>query len=139
MAGPLRRADRWAATVGTVSDVIEVRGLRVLGVIGVCPEERVRAQPFEVDLDIHLDLKAAGRSDDLADTVDYGAVVAAAEAVVGRESHLLLERVAHRLSEVVLGHDPRIEAVRVTIRKLRPPLPHDVATTAVTITRRRPA
>lgn len=122
-----------------MSDVIEVRGLRVLGVIGVCPEEQVRAQPFEIDLDVHVDLQQAGRTDELADTVDYGAVIAAAEAVVRHESHLLLERVAHRLSEVVLGHDRRIEAVRVTIRKLRPPLPNDVATTAVTITRRRPA
>ena len=45
------------------------------------PEEHQRAQPFEVDLDLELDLRPAGRSDRLADTVDYGAVT---EAVAGR-------------------------------------------------------
>jgi dihydroneopterin aldolase len=119
-----------------MGDQIEIRGLRALGVIGVCPEEQVRAQPFEVDLDLTVDLAAAGRTDDLDQTVDYGAVAAAAERVVAAEHHLLLERVAQRIAEVALAFD-RVEAVRVTIRKLRPPLPQDVATTAVTITRTR--
>ncbi len=117
-------------------DLIEIRGLRVLGVIGVLPEERVRAQPFEIDFDVEADLSAAGRSDALEDTIDYGALTAAAEAVVRTESHLLLERVAQRIAEELLA-TPRVEAVRVTIRKLRPPLPSDVATSAVTIRRSR--
>ena len=50
-------------------------GLRVLGVHGVLPEEQVRAQPFEVDLELHVDLAAAGKSDDLADTVSYADVI----------------------------------------------------------------
>lgn len=121
-----------------MSDTIEVRGLRVVGVIGVLPEERERAQPFEVDLDVIVDVAAAGRSDHLDDTVDYGALVARAEQVVATERHLLLEKVATRIAEEVLAFDPRIEGVRAVIRKLRPPLPQDVATTAVSVTRRRP-
>ena len=62
-------------------DRIELRGLRVLGAHGALPEERQRAQPFEVDLDLELDLRPAGRSDRLADTVDYGAVTEAVAAV----------------------------------------------------------
>ncbi len=119
-------------------DLIEIRGLRALGTIGVNPEEQHRAQPFEVDLDVHVDLAAAGRSDDLADTVDYGALVRAAEAVVETERHLLLERAASRIADAVLGVDGRIDGVRVALRKLRPPLPIDVATAGVTIVRRRP-
>ncbi len=53
-------------------DHILVVGLRELGVHGVLPEERTRAQPFEVDLDLSVDLEAAGASDALEDTVDYG-------------------------------------------------------------------
>ena len=45
-----------------------------MGVHGVLPEEQVRPQPFEVDVELLVDLRAAGASDDLADTVDYGAV-----------------------------------------------------------------
>lgn len=120
-----------------MADLIEIRGLRALGTIGVNREEKERAQPFEVDLDVYADLTAAGRTDVLADSVDYGAIVLAAEAVVVSERWELLERVAQRIAECVLDVDRRIEAVRVTIRKLRPPLPTDVATAAVAITRTR--
>ncbi len=127
-----------ADSVAVVSDLIEIRGLRALGIIGVCPEERVRAQPFEVDFDLEADLSAAGQSDDLADTIDYGAATAAAERVITGESHLLLERVAQRIADELLAL-AGVDAVRVTIRKLRPPMPNDVATSAVTIRRARRA
>ena len=117
-------------------DLIEIRGLRTLGIIGVNPEERNRPQPFELDLDLEADLSFAGTSDTLADTVDYGLAVAVAERVVREESHLLLERVAQRIAEELLALE-RVAGVTVTIRKVRPPLPQDVATAAVTITRRR--
>jgi dihydroneopterin aldolase len=119
-------------------DRIEIRGLRALGIIGVCPEERERPQPFELDLDLEADLSAAGASDDLHDTVDYGVAVAVAEKVVQTEQHLLLERVAQRIAEDLLALD-RVDAVHVTIRKVRPPLPQDVNTSGVTIVRRRAA
>jgi dihydroneopterin aldolase len=119
-----------------VPDIIEIRGLRALGVIGVLPEERERAQPFEVDFDVEADLVEAGRSDRLEDTLDYGALTAAAERVVREERPLLLERVAARIAEELL-REPRALAVRVTVRKLRPPLPSDVATSAVTVRRTR--
>jgi 7,8-dihydroneopterin aldolase/epimerase/oxygenase len=119
-----------------VTDRIEIRGLRALGVVGVLPEERERAQPFEIDFDVVADLGAAGASDALDDTIDYGALVAAAESVVTKESWLLLERVAQRIADELLRFD-RVDAVNVTIRKLRPPLPSDVSTSAVSITRLR--
>jgi dihydroneopterin aldolase len=120
------------------SDRIELRGLRALGVIGVLPEERERAQPFELDIDLEADLAPAGQSDALADTIDYGRAVAVAERVVTTEPHLLLERVAQRVADELLALDG-VTAVHVTIRKLRPPVPQDLATSAVTITRRRPS
>ena len=119
-----------------MTDRIEVRGLRVVGVHGALPDEQARAQPFEVDLDVECDLALAGRSDDLTDTVDYGAVVDVAERVVAGEHHQLLERVAQRIAEEVLA-DERVSAVTVAIRKLRPPVPHDVATSGVRIRRQR--
>jgi dihydroneopterin aldolase len=116
--------------------MIEIRGLRALGIIGVNPEERDRPQPFELDLDLEADLSLAGKSDALADTVDYGRAVAVADNVVRTERHLLLERVAQRIADELLALEG-LDAVTVTIRKVRPPVPQDVATAAVTITRRR--
>jgi 7,8-dihydroneopterin aldolase/epimerase/oxygenase len=119
-------------------DMIEIRGLRALGIIGVCPEERERPQPFELDIDLEADLSEAGETDDLHDTIDYGVAVAIAEKVVQTEQHLLLERVAHRIATDLLAL-ARVEGVRVTIRKVRPPLPQDVNTSGVTVVRRRAA
>lgn len=118
-----------------MDDRIRLAGLRLLGVHGALPEEQDRAQPFEVDVDLVADLTRAGRTDSLADTVDYGAVVAAVERIVVGEGHRLLERLATRIADDVLEVDPRITAVTVTVRKLRPPLPVDLAWAGVTITR----
>jgi dihydroneopterin aldolase len=122
---------------GSDRDRIELRGLRVVGTIGVLSEERLRAQPFEVDVDLYADLSAAGRSDDLTDTVDYGAVTRAVEEVVATERHQLLERVAQRIAEVVLDGHPLVDEVDVTVRKLRPPVAHDLSTSGVRVRRRR--
>lgn len=102
---------------------------------GALPEEQDRAQAFEVDLSLAVDLAAAGTSDDLADTVDYGSVVAACAQVVTSEHHQLLERLAQRIAADVLAVDPRICSVTVSVAKLRPPVPVDLATVAVRITR----
>jgi dihydroneopterin aldolase len=118
-----------------VDDRIRLARLRLLGVHGALPEEQDRAQPFEVDVDVVADLAVAGRTDSLADTVDYGAVAAAVERIVVGESHRLLERLATRIADDVLQADPRITAVTVTVRKLRPPVPVDLAWAGVTITR----
>lgn len=121
----------------TGGDRVELRGLRVLGRHGMRPEEQERDQPFEVDLDVELDLSLAGRSDHLADTFDYGAAAEVVAAVVVDESFDLLERLATRIAEVVLA-DGRVRAVTVAVRKVRPPVPVDLATAGVRITRRRP-
>ncbi|HVM09756.1 MAG TPA: dihydroneopterin aldolase [Acidimicrobiales bacterium] len=120
-------------------DLIQLRGLRVVGVHGVLPEERERAQPFEVDLDIETDLSSAGASDHLDDTLDYGALTAIAERVVAEESYGLLERVAARVAEALLDADERVASVTVTVWKLRPPVPMQLDRAGVRITRRRQA
>ncbi len=117
-------------------DRIELRGLRLLGVHGALSDEQARAQPFEVDLDVDADLAAAARSDDLADTVDYGALAEAMARVVGSERYALLESLAERMAEVALADD-RVQSVTVTVRKLRPPVAVDLGTAGVRITRAR--
>lgn len=121
----------------TGGDTIEVRGLRLMGVHGVLPEERTRSQPFEVDLDLRVDLATAGDSDDLEDTVDYAAVVDRVAGVVAGRTHHLLESLAEAVVTAVLDLDDRIREVTVSVRKLRPPLPADVDTVGVRVARQR--
>ncbi|HWC11657.1 MAG TPA: dihydroneopterin aldolase [Acidimicrobiales bacterium] len=117
-----------------MTDRIELRGLRVLGICGALPEEKDRPQPLEVDLDVEVDLTDAGQTDALADTVDYGALARAAARVAGRERFTLLERLAQRIVDEVAA-DARVGSVTVAVRKLRPPVPVDLATAGVRITR----
>ena len=118
-------------------DRIELRGMRLTGVVGVLPHERTAPQPLEVDVDLHVDTAAAGRSDDLADTVDYGAVCAAVEEIVQGARCQLLEALAERIAAAVLAVDERVAAATVTVAKLRPPVPQQLATSGVRITRAR--
>src|SRR6266511_1036974 len=110
---------------------IVIAGLRELGVHGALPEEQARPQPFEVDVELEVDLTAAGELDD---TVDYSAVSEAVSRVVKSERYHLLERLATRIAEVC-GADPRVKAATVTVRKLHPPVRAMVDHVAVRIER----
>ncbi|HYI61355.1 MAG TPA: dihydroneopterin aldolase [Acidimicrobiales bacterium] len=117
-------------------DLILLRGLTALGVCGALPEEQDRPQPLEVDVEIETDQAAAGESDALDDTVDYGAVCDLVERVITTERFHLLERLAARIAELILSDD-RVDAVTVTVRKLRPPVAQLLDSSGVRITRRR--
>lgn len=120
------------------ADRIELHGLRVLARVGVLPFEQQQDQPVEIDLDLVADLRAAGASDDLADTIDYGAVCAVVERDgVQAAPVALLERLADRIAEVVLAFDDRIAEVDVVVRKLRPPVAQHLATSGVRLHRAR--
>jgi dihydroneopterin aldolase len=114
-----------------VTDRIQLTGIEVFARHGVLPAEKERAQVFQVDVTVFLDLSRPGETDDLGDTVDYGALAAEVREVVGSETHHLIERVAHRVAETILRHDG-VERVAVTIHK--PDAPVDVALSDVSVT-----
>lgn len=105
-----------------------------MGRHGVNDFEQSRSQPFEVDLDLHVDLRRAGQSDVLEETVNYSEACKRAVGVVEGESFLLLERLAQRVADELLALDG-VESVEVSVRKLRPPVTLDVRTTGVRIVR----
>lgn len=117
-------------------DQIELSGIEVLAKHGVLDTEKETAQIFRVDVRAVLDLSEAGSTDDLGDTVDYGALAVEIREVVGSESHSLIERVATRVADTVLTNT-RVDEVTVTVHK--PSAPVDVALddVSVTITRGR--
>jgi dihydroneopterin aldolase len=118
-------------------DRILLHGLRVRGHHGVLPEENRLGQVFVVDLELALDLAAAGRSDDLDRTVDYAGLAGRVAELVGGRPRRLLEAVAEDVARLVLA-DGRVHQVRVRVTKPQAPLPVE-ATVAVEITREREA
>jgi dihydroneopterin aldolase len=117
-------------------DRIELRGIAGFGHHGVLPHEQEFGQTFLVDVVLELDLSRAGASDDLADTVDYGALSGELAAVVTDERYDLIERLATRLTEVCLARRT-VEAVTVTVHKPHAPVPVTLADVAVTVRRTR--
>ena len=63
-------------------DTITLTGVHANGTHGVLAFEHERPQTFVVDVTLHLDLAAAGQSDDLNDTIDYGRVAKDITAVI---------------------------------------------------------
>jgi dihydroneopterin aldolase len=102
-------------------DRILIMGIRALGTHGLLPEEQARPQPFEVDVELLVDLATAGQTDVLTDTVDYAAVADTVIRIVEKGHHRLLEVLAARIAEACRA-DHRVQGVVVTVRKLRPPV-----------------
>src|SRR4051794_9075537 len=105
----------------SVTDRIELRGLRVRGRHGVYDFERAEGQDFLVDVTLELDLAAAAATDDVADTVHYGELAGKLVTVVAGEPVNLIETLADRLVTVCL-RDPRVGAATVTVHKPQAPI-----------------
>lgn len=119
-----------------MSDRIELRGLRVLGVHGALAFEQVSPQPFELELSVESDFAKAASSDQLADAIDYSKIVDEVRALVEEQRFALIESLAEAVAQQILT-DERVHAVTVTLRKLRPPVAADLQSAGVVVTRRR--
>ena len=118
-----------------MSDRIRIDCLLLHTRIGVTPEERAASQEIGLDLEMEVDTRRAGASDDLADAVDYAAVAELVTAFAESHACALLEKLAHELVGLVLAECPLVAAVTVTLHK-----PQAIATArdvSVTIRRAR--
>ena len=117
-----------------MTDRIRITGLQVDTRIGVPDEERSRPQRVSIDIELAADLSAAGKSDDLADTIDYGRVVTEV-AELGRNSEAhLLEHLAEKIA-ASLGTITGVTGVTVEVSKLSPPITEDAGPISVRIER----
>jgi dihydroneopterin aldolase len=119
-----------------VTDRIDLTGIEVRARHGALPEEKTRNQLFLVDVAIFLDTRPAALSDELSDTLDYGALMRGVHYLVAGESHNLIETVANRVAALVLEH-PTVERVIVTVHKPQAPVPLVFGDVSVTVDRTR--
>jgi dihydroneopterin aldolase len=119
----------------TAVDRILLQGMVFSGRHGVSAAERERPQRFVVDIEVEADLSAAGKSDNIEDTIDYRSLHAIAREVVEGESAHLIEALAERIAQRALDV-PGVAAVSVRVAK-RPPRLRPLDAAAVHITRAR--
>jgi 7,8-dihydroneopterin aldolase/epimerase/oxygenase len=103
---------------------------------GFFEHERETPQPFEVDVELFLDLRPAGIHDDLEKTVDYGRVYEIVARIVETASFRLLEAIAEAIAAEILAQFP-VDEVGVTVRKPAVQLGGPIDHAAVEIRRRR--
>lgn len=112
---------------------ITLSGVRAWAHHGVLEAEREQGQIFRADVAVELDLAAAATSDQLEDTVDYGALVGVVQDRLVAPRRDLVEAVAGHVARGVLDHDRRITAVEVTVHKPDAPVPAVLDDVAVTV------
>ncbi|XP_010270396.1 PREDICTED: dihydroneopterin aldolase 1-like isoform X2 [Nelumbo nucifera] len=118
-------------------DKLILRGLMFHGFHGVKPEERKLGQKFLVEVDAWLDLRAAGKSDNLVDSVSYTDIYRIVKDIMEGPPQNLLESVAHLIASTTLTKFPQISAVRVKVGKPHVSVPGPVDYLGVEILRKR--
>jgi 7,8-dihydroneopterin aldolase/epimerase/oxygenase len=120
-----------------MSDRILVKGLQLFARHGVLAQEKQLGQRFEVDIVAHLDLRAAGASDDYAKTVGYDALMALTTETMTAKSYALIEAAAEAVAQAVLARFPAVERIEVELRKPAAPIDAVFAYVGVRIERAR--
>lgn len=118
-------------------DRVTLRGLQCYGYHGVFPEENKLGQTFIVDLELDLDLRRAGETDELDATVNYAEMAERVQGIVQGEHVKLVETVAERVAAMLLADYPLLHEVHVHVTKPNPPVPFHFAGVVVTIHRKR--
>jgi 7,8-dihydroneopterin aldolase/epimerase/oxygenase len=122
-----------------MTDRIVLAGMVFQARHGVEPREKVEAQRFEVDVELEVDLRAPGRSDALAETVDYAAVYRMIAPIVEDRSFDLIEALAETIATTILATAAPVDAVVVRVRKPEVRLGGPLGYAAVEIVRPRRA
>jgi dihydroneopterin aldolase len=118
-------------------DKIILAGMVFYGFHGANSEEKELGQRFIVDLEVEYDLRPAGASDNLPDTINYSRFYRIVKDVMEGPSINLLEAVAQRIASDVLEHYP-VESALVRLKKPEVPIKGSILDyAAVEIVRRR--
>ena len=102
-----------------MSDVILLEGIQVPAALGVTVAARRWRRPVALDLEVECDLRAAGRSDRIRQTIHYKRVFEVVEDVAANQEHKLVEALGERIARAVLSKFDA-DAVTVTVRKPKP-------------------
>jgi FolB domain-containing protein len=98
------------------NDKLRINGLLVRPIIGLYPEERLNRQDLLVTVTLEADLRRAGRTDALTDSIDYKALKKSILKLADDSQFFLIERFAQAVADLSLK-DPRVRQVTVSVQK----------------------
>jgi dihydroneopterin aldolase len=111
------------------NDKIILEGMTFYGYHGATMEEKQLGQRFIVDVELETSLARSGQSDQLSDTIDYGAVFQCVHQIVTGPSKNLLEALAEEIANTILGTFPA-QGVRIRVKKPAVPIKNSILTYA---------
>lgn len=115
------KAGRIMKEEGLELDKLSVAGMQFFGYHGVFPEENRLGQKYEVSLDLYLDLRAAGRTDALNETVNYALVYETVKQIVEGPPFKLIEALAENIASRVIENYTKVDECTVRVKKPNPP------------------
>ena len=119
----------------SVMDKIYINEMEFYGYHGVLPEETKLGQRFRISLIVELDLKKAGETDDLNETVSYAEIFDRCRDIVEGKPYQLIEAVAEKIASDVLTNFEKITRVTVKVIKPDPPIRGHYQSVAVEVVR----
>lgn len=96
--------------------------MQFYGYHGLFPEEKKIGQRFWVDVELFLDLKKAGKTDQMENSIDYGLVYEYVRRIVEGEAKNLVEAVAEHIADELLTNFDMLNACTVKVIKPDPPI-----------------
>jgi dihydroneopterin aldolase len=120
-----------------VTDRILLHNMVFQGRHGVLEIEQRESQPFQVDVELVMNLQPAAVDDDLAKSVDYSVVFDATRQIVESTSFRLLEALAEAIAHELLVDFPPVQEVGVRVRKPKAPIDGTLDYAGVEIWRQR--
>lgn len=117
-------------------DKIIIQGIVFYGYHGLTLAEQELGQKFLVDVELHLDLRPAGISEHLVDTINYKEVYDLVKGIEQKKKYRLIETLASDIAQAILDKTQTVEVV-VRVKKPQVPIAGIVDYVAVEVTRRK--
>jgi dihydroneopterin aldolase len=117
-------------------DRLLLEGMEFFGYHGDIEAERSLGGRYSVDVELSADLRAAGRSDSIEDTIDYVRCFQVVRELVENQQFRLLEAMAEAIAQALLREHGRASSVKVRVAK-QPPVRGSFQRFAVEVERGR--
>jgi len=103
-------------------DCIKLANMGFYAFHGTTKAEKEVGQRFYLDVEMFLDLRPAGTTDNIHNTVNYVKVYEIICEITGKRKYNLLEALAEDIVEGIINHFPQLNRVKVNVRKPQVPL-----------------
>ncbi len=115
------------------TDLVKINDISIGAIIGTEDYEREAKQELILNITIFTDLKKAGNSDSLTDTIDYSVLESRVRSMVENSSFQLIEALAEKVARIILELETT-DKVKVSVKK--PSALNMTGSAEVVITRR---